>query len=139
MTDTTVRRIDPKQAAALLDTRSNAVLLDVRSKVEFDYVGHPIGAIHVPWKEAPEWQVNPDFLDTVRALIPSGDAPVEERPVLVICRSGARSMAAAQALGEDGFKELYNVEEGFEGDKDAEKHRGAISGWRFHGLPWEQT
>ncbi len=136
----TVQRVDPKQAAELLQGRPGAVLLDVRSKVEFDYVGHPTGAIHVPWKEAPDWAVNPDFVAAVRAALgDAGDGPVTERPLLLICRSGARSMSAAQALSETGFKELYNIEEGFEGDKDGEQHRGTVNGWRYHGLPWEQT
>lgn len=140
MTDTSIQRIDPKQAATIYDSSDAAVILDVRSKVEFDYVGHPPGAIHVAWKEAPGWAVNPDFVDAVRTAIPAtGDMPAEQRPVLLICRSGARSMAAAQALKAEGFTELYNVEEGFEGDKDTDQHRGTLNGWRFHGLPWEQT
>lgn len=135
----TIDNISPPQAYALLRGRADAVLIDVRSKMEYDYVGHPIGAILVPWAEFPDWTVDPErFVAQVRARLASLGGPIEERPVLLLCRSGARSMAAAHALAQQGFAELYNVAEGFEGDKDAERHRGTLGGWRFHGLPWEQ-
>ncbi|MCC7414103.1 MAG: rhodanese-like domain-containing protein [Gammaproteobacteria bacterium] len=132
--------LDPKQAFDLLASRPEALLLDVRSRVEYDYVGHPVGALHVAWKEFPAWSENPDFLTEVRRAIAAvRPEPVEAVPVLAICRSGARSRAAAQALERAGFRELYNVAEGFEGDKDAENHRNTVNGWRARGLPWEQT
>lgn len=139
MPDDTVGRVTPPEAWAILDRESQAILIDVRSKVEFDYVGHPINAVHVPWKEFPAWDVNQNFVDQVRAMLRDngGDAP--SRPILTICRSGARSLSAAKALSAAGFERLYNVEEGFEGDKDTDAHRGTINGWRFHGLPWTQT
>lgn len=135
---TTIQRIDPLAAKALLDREPAARLIDVRSTVEFDYVGHPIGALHVPWKDYPDWQENPAFVATVDAAIGNDDENGRNRPVLLICRSGARSYNAAERLSEHGYTQLYNVEEGFEGDKDENRHRGTSNGWRFRGLPWEQ-
>jgi rhodanese-related sulfurtransferase len=140
MADPAVKRVDPPAAANILKQTAGALLIDVRSRVEFDYVGHPIGAIHVPWKDAPDWQTNPHFVKQVRQLLRDvGRASPEDTPILLICRSGGRSLAAGEALAADGFRELYNVEEGFEGDRDADNHRGTVNGWRYHGLPWEQT
>lgn len=136
--DTTIKRIDPLAAKALLDREANARLVDVRSTVEFEYVGHPVGAIHVAWKDYPDWQENPEFVAAVSAALGGSDNDDRDRPILLICRSGARSYSAAERLSENGYTRLYNVEEGFEGDKDADRHRGTINGWRFRGLPWEQ-
>jgi rhodanese-related sulfurtransferase len=136
---TSVNRVDPLQAHAQIAADPLAVLIDVRSRMEFDYVGHPIGALHVPWKEFPEWQVNPGFVDAVRELLRAdGGVASVDRPVYLLCRSGARSLAAGEELVRQGFRRVYNIEEGFEGEKDAENHRNTISGWRFRGLPWEQ-
>lgn len=135
---TTIKRIDPLAANELLEREPDARLIDVRSSVEFDYVGHPIGALHVPWKDYPDWQENPGFATAVDAALGADGDGGRERPVLLICRSGARSYSAAERLREHGYTQLYNVEEGFEGDKDANRHRGTINGWRFRGLPWEQ-
>ncbi len=135
---TTIKRIDPLAAKALLEREPRACLIDVRSSVEFDYVGHPVGALHVPWKDYPDWQENPAFVAAVGAALGDDDDNHRDRPILLICRSGARSYSAAERLSEHGYTELYNVEEGFEGDKDANRHRGTINGWRFRGLPWEQ-
>lgn len=139
MSESGIKRVTPPDAARILADDARAVLIDVRSRVEFDYVGHPAGAHNVVWKDYPDWVENPHFVDEVRALLAAegGDAP--DRPLLAICRSGARSMAAAKALAAAGFSNLFNVEEGFEGDKDASGHRRSVSGWLAHGLPWEQT
>jgi rhodanese-related sulfurtransferase len=137
----TVKEVTPPQAWKMLQDDPAAVLLDVRSRVEFDYVGHPPGAVHVPWQEAPEWRVDPGFVAKVRsrlAAVGEGRDP-SALTVLTICRSGGRSRAAAQALQDAGFQRAYNVVEGFEGRLDEGKHRGTLDGWRFHGLPWEQT
>lgn len=139
MSDDTIRRVTPPEAAHILASQPEAVLLDVRSKVEFDYVGHPAGAINVIWKDYPDWQQNPRFVDEVRAALAARGGDLPSRPLLAICRSGARSLAAAKALAAAGYENLYNVEEGFEGDKDAAGHRRSVGGWLYHGLPWEQT
>ncbi len=110
--------------------------------MEFEYVGHPMNAVNIPWKEAPDWNINQNFTDQVRQILQKkkgSSETVENMPVLTICRSGKRSMAAAEELSRQGFSCLYNVEEGFEGDRDGAKHRSVINGWRFHNLPWEQS
>lgn len=136
-----VAELDPKDAWDLLRRQPEAVLLDVRSRMEFEYVGHPVGAVHVPWQEYPDWHVDPGFVAHVSERLQvarPGWAP-EEVPVLALCRSGKRSEAAAAALAAAGFRRVYNIREGFEGDRDADRHRGTVNGWRHHGLPWEQT
>jgi rhodanese-related sulfurtransferase len=135
-----ITEVDPRQAWELLQRHPEAVLLDVRSRMEFEYVGHPVGALHVPWSEFPDWRPDPDFVARVRerllALRP-GFEP-EDVPLVSLCRSGNRSAAAGLALEQAGFRRVYNMREGFEGDRDAQRHRGTVGGWRFHGLPWEQ-
>lgn len=139
MTEIDIERVTPPQASRILASEPAAILIDVRSKLEFDYIGHPIGALNVMWKDYPDWQENPHFVEEVRAALAArgGDRP--ERPILALCRSGARSLAAAKKLAEAGYSRLYNIEEGFEGDKDQRGHRSQVNGWRFHGLSWEQT
>ena len=136
-----IKEITPPEAWERLQTDPEAVLLDVRSRIEFEFVGHPLNAVHVPWQEAPYWGVDPDFVNKVRHVLRQtreADLP-ESVPVLALCRSGARSLSAARALQAAGFVEAVNIAEGFEGDKDKNNHRNTINGWRFHGLPWEQT
>jgi rhodanese-related sulfurtransferase len=131
---TQIKSLNPKKCWTLLSSDSSAVLLDVRDHMEYSFVGHPKGAINIPWKELPDWKVNSQFVDEVRQRIPSHDTPV-----FLLCRSGQRSMDAAKALAAAGYQDLTNVEEGFEGPLDAIKHRGTLGGWRYHGLPWEQS
>lgn len=136
-----IGELDPGEAWDLLRRQPDAVLLDVRSRVEFDYVGHPPGALHVPWQESPDWRVDPGFPDHVTAALQAARPGLdpEEIPVLALCRTGKRSGAAAEALAAAGYRQVYNIREGFEGERDAQKHRGTINGWRHRGLPWEQT
>ncbi|CCE21775.1 rhodanese-like domain-containing protein [Methylotuvimicrobium alcaliphilum] len=129
-----VENLEPKQAWQLLQTDPSAVLIDVRTKMEHSYVGHPIGAVHIPWKENPDWQVNPAFVEQVAEAVPDKNAPV-----LLLCRSGQRSLDAAAALAAAGYSRPINILEGFEGPLDDDKHRGNRGGWRFHDLPWEQS
>lgn len=130
----TIQRLDPPQAYAAFRADAAAVLLDVRDPLEFSLVGHPAGAVNIPWKFAPDWRPNPGFLDGVRQL-----APDPATPIYLLCRSGQRSLDAAKALAAAGYAQLTNVEEGFEGPLDQQKHRGTVGGWRHHGLPWEQS
>ncbi|MDX1519033.1 MAG: rhodanese-like domain-containing protein [Gammaproteobacteria bacterium] len=141
MTQTVVNEVNPPEAWEILQTDPSAILIDVRTSMEFEYVGHPLNAVNIPWMEAPDWQVDPAFSNKVRELLKHRpvDKDIEEVPVLAICRSGKRSEAAARCLMEDGFKQVYNVSEGFEGDRDGQKHRSHINGWRYHNLPWEQS
>ncbi len=122
----------PKQAHAFLQANPDAVLIDVRSEVEFLFVGHPVGAVHVAWSEAPDWEINPHFASQVKK------AASVNRPVIIICRSGNRSLDAGSALEHAGFSNVYNVLHGFEGELNEHHQRNSTSGWRFEGLPWEQ-
>jgi sulfur dioxygenase len=110
-----------------------AVLVDVRTDAEREWVGFVPGAVPVAWKQWPGMAVNPQFDE---AII---DASAQRRfPLVLLCRSGVRSIAAARRATELGL-EAYNILEGFEGDPDAQAHRGQKGGWRFHGLPWRQN
>ncbi|MFM8444578.1 MAG: rhodanese-like domain-containing protein [Methylococcus sp.] len=129
-----IQRLSPLEAQAAMQAEPEALLIDVRDPVEFAFVGYPVGAINVPWKFAPEMRANPDFLADVGRLAPSLDTPL-----YLICRSGQRSLAAAEALAGVGYRCVVNIEEGFEGPLDDHKRRGALGGWRYHGLPWQQA
>lgn len=139
MSDEQIKRVTPAQAWQILNADPQAVLLDVRSKVEYDYVGHPAGALNIMWKDYPEWKENANFVAEVKSALNARGGDNAKRPILAICRSGVRSLAAVKALAAAGYSDLSNVEEGFEGDKDAHGHRCTVSGWRYHQLPWDQT
>ncbi len=136
-----VQSVTPSEAFALVEQDQRVVLIDVRSSMEFLFVGHPRGSVHVPWIDEPEWIVNPDFVTEVRKVMLGGvgmDDHGNDAPVVLICRSGKRSLEAGKLLIENGFMQVYNVSEGFEGELDEKHHRSTLGGWRFHGLPWEQ-
>ena len=141
MTTPDARPLSPKAAYQLTQDDPRAVLVDIRSTMEYLFVGHPVGAIHVAWIDEPDWTVNPHFVTDVRKLMLGGataHGDIAGAPVVLICRSGKRSIDAGKALIEAGFSAVHFVDEGFEGDLDDERHRGTLGGWRHHGLPWEQ-
>ena len=109
-----------------------AVLVDVRSDAEREWVGSVPGAAAVVWKQWPGMVMNPDFDAQIRAAVPQG------RKALLLCRSGVRSVAAAQRATELGIT-AYNILEGFEGDLNSQAQRGQRGGWRYRGLPWRQS
>ena len=129
-----IENLSPRQAWDLLQQNTGAVLVDVRTKIEHAFVGHPMGAIHIAWKEAPDWQLNPAFVAEVEKRVPTNKAPD-----LLLCRSGQRSLEAATALEQAGFERLINIVDGFEGPLDQQQHRGQLGGWRYEGLPWAQS
>ena len=108
-----------------------AVLVDVRTDAEREWVGKVPGAVAVAWKQWPGMAVNQNFDAELRAAVPEG------KKVVLLCRSGVRSVAAAQRAAGLGI-EAYNILEGFEGDVDANGQRGQLGGWRKRGLPWTQ-
>lgn len=108
-----------------------AVLVDVRTDAEREWVGKVPGAVAVAWKQWPGMAVNQNFDTELRAVVPEG------KKVVLLCRSGVRSVAAAQRAAGLGI-EAYNILEGFEGDVDANGQRGQLGGWRKRGLPWHQ-
>lgn len=136
-----VRALSPHAAAKLLEENPRAVLIDVRSNMEFLFVGHPVGAVHVPWIDEPDWVINPHFVTQVRQVLLGGVCQEPDTgcaPVILICRSGKRSLEAGRALTATGMAEVYHIEEGFEGEIDENHHRSSMGGWRYRGLPWEQ-
>jgi len=127
--------LSPRAALEFLQKHPDALFIDVRSEMEYLFVGHPVGAMHVAWNDGPEWAVNPEFVATVKKLAGPSHA---ERPVVLICRSGNRSQEAGEELERAGFRRVANVVHGFEGELDENHHRNTVAGWRFEGLPWEQ-
>lgn len=134
-----IENILPTQAWQALQSDPHAQLVDVRTDAEWTFVGLPdlSGAgkqpVLIPWQVYPSMQPHPDF---VGALRKAGLTP--ESRIMFLCRSGARSMAAAQAAVAAGFPHSYNIADGFEGNPDAEGHRGVAAGWKAEGLPWQQ-
>jgi rhodanese-related sulfurtransferase len=123
--------VAPSDAYALVKAATDARLIDVRTRPEWDYVGHAPDSSLLEWNVYPEGTRNPDFLAELRIL-----APDPEAPVLFLCRSGVRSDGAARMAAAAGYSKAFNVLEGFEGDKDARGQRGTLGGWRKAGLPW---
>jgi len=140
MSDNTVKTISSKHSWQMLQDDPRAVIIDVRSNMEFLFIGHPTGAINVAWIDEPDWKINPHFVAEVRKVILGGISCHEGdcAPVLLICRSGKRSLEAGELLVKEGFTNVFNVDEGFEGELDDHHHRSTLGGWRFDGLPWEQ-
>lgn len=128
--------LTPPEAWTLLNSDDNAVLIDVRTDAELDWVGHVSfsedRSFHIEWNNYPEGIRNNDFIAEIKARVQA------DQTILFICRSGARSHHAAALAAKHGFKQAINVLEGFEGDKDDHHRRSSVNGWRFHGLPWEQ-
>jgi rhodanese-related sulfurtransferase len=125
----------------MLQDDHRAVLVDIRSTMEYLFVGHPKGSVHIAWIDEPEWTVNPHFVTDIRKLLLGGASCAADHacaPVILICRSGKRSLDAGRALLDAGLMQVFHVAEGFEGDLDQDHHRSTQGGWRFHGLPWEQ-
>jgi glyoxylase-like metal-dependent hydrolase (beta-lactamase superfamily II)/rhodanese-related sulfurtransferase len=123
--------VSPQLAWAWVQA-GEAVLVDVRTDAERAWVGFVPGAEALAWKQWPGMAMNPDFDAGIQALGAGG------KKLVLLCRSGVRSVAAAQRATELGLQ-AYNILEGFEGDPDANAHRGQRGGWRFHGLPWRQN
>jgi sulfur dioxygenase len=104
----------------------------VRTDAEREWVGFVPGAVALAFKQWPGMAINDQFDDGLKAAVPAG------KKVLLLCRSGVRSIAAARRASELGI-EAYNILEGFEGDPDGHAHRGVTGGWRMRGLPWRQN
>ena len=124
--------VTPTEAFQLLQEAPGAVIVDVRTRAEWDWVGRVPGAVEIEWVEYPDMSRNANFLTALRKQVDP------DALILFLCRSGVRSRSAASAAIEAGYTAAYNILEGFEGDKDALNHRGQLGGWRFHGLPWYQ-
>lgn len=106
--------LEPKQAYEFLQNHPDALLIDCRSEMEYLFVGHPLGALHVSWNDGPDWEVNPHFVGQVKKL------------------------AGTDHARRHGFVNVYHVVHGFEGELDARHRRNSLAGWRYDGLPCEQ-
>jgi rhodanese-related sulfurtransferase len=134
-----VQDVSAQQAWDILINDPEAHLVDCRTDAEWQYVGIPDlrragkQAVLVSWQYFPSGNVNAAFVEELR------DAGVEpQHKVFFLCRNGVRSMAAAQAAAAEGYGQVFNLEQGFEGPHDAEGHRGGVAGWKAEGLPWRQ-
>ena len=137
----TVKSISPTDAMKMIADEPKSLLIDVRSHMEFLFIGHPGGAIHIPWIDEPDWNINPHFVRDVRQLLLGGladDGSGTQVPIILICRSGKRSYEAGELLVKEGIGNVYNVVDGFEGELDSNHQRSTLAGWRYEGLPWEQ-
>jgi rhodanese-related sulfurtransferase len=132
--------VDPTTAFKILSEQKAAVLIDVRTRAEWNYVGLPDldglakKVALIEWQTFPSNQPNAQFVAELAAALPDRTAPL-----LFLCRSGARSAAAAKAMTAAGYSSCFNVAEGFEGPLNAEAKRGRVGGWKAAGLPWRQT
>ncbi|MFK7867209.1 MAG: rhodanese-like domain-containing protein [Alphaproteobacteria bacterium] len=131
--------LNPQQAWDFMKENPDAVLVDVRTPAEFHYIGIPrldaLGKtpILIPLINEQHTQ-NPNFIENLK-----DDVRDANTPILFLCRSGGRSRQAAMMAHLQGFSTCYNIAEGFEGDLDANHHRGTINGWKQRELPWKQT
>lgn len=129
-----MRHLSPRDAWTLVQAQADALFVDVRMEIESLYVGRPPGVENIPWYEYPDLTPDP----TRFAAAVAREAGRKDRTVVLICRSGKRTLEAAKALEAAGFTDVVNVLHGFEGELDDAFHRSTVSGWRHDGLPWEQ-
>lgn len=131
--------VTPEEAWDILQIDKSAVLIDCRTNAEWSYVGQTdlsaLGKeqLGIAWKNFPTLEINPAFAEEIAAACPN-----KQTKLLIMCRSGVRSIDAAIAATAAGYAQAYNILEGFEGEKDARGHRGNTGGWKHRGLPWKQ-
>jgi rhodanese-related sulfurtransferase len=131
--------LTPQEAWKIITEDPTAVLVDCRTRAEWNYVGVPDlteagkETVFIEWVSFPDGAKNSDFVGQLRAA-----GVTDDQQVVFLCRSGQRSIGAAQAATADGVAKAYNVLDGFEGATDADGHRGAV-GWKALGLPWRQS
>jgi len=136
--------VTPAEAWAALESDGAAAMVDVRTSVEWTFVGVPDlsplakRAVLQEWQTFPTMQVDPEFPAKVEGALAAAGAG-KDAPVFFLCRSGARSQAAAAAMAAAGWTRCYNVAGGFEGPLDQDRHRGGAAGWKADGLPWIQS
>lgn len=123
--------VSPQDAWDLVSSGA-AALVDVRTTEERKFVGHVPDTLHVAWASGTALTRNPRFVRELEQKVS------KEQNVLLLCRSGKRSVLAAEAATKAGFNNVFNILEGFEGEIDAQQHRGNSDGWRHRGLPWVQ-
>lgn len=136
--------LDVGDVWSLLETDDRSVLVDVRTRAEWSFVGLPdLGSLGkapvlIEWQRYPDMAVNAGFPDELQAEFDRRGLS-KDAPVLFLCRSGARSQAAAMTAAAHGFSAAYNVAGGFEGPLGPDGRRGGVDGWKARGLPWRQS
>jgi rhodanese-related sulfurtransferase len=141
-----VTQINPKDAFKILVEDKNSVLVDVRTFEEFTFVGTVDPSmfdgrmILSPWKLTVAMKDNPNFFEKLEEMIEKVFGSKENKPkILFLCRSGARSNAAANFISSMGYNDCFNISGGFEGDLNYDDQRGALNGWKAEKLPWKQS
>jgi len=135
--------VEPSESWRVLSGRDQAVLVDVRTRAEWGYVGVPVldtigkNVKLQEWQSFPTMELQVDFADTLQEYLEEENIE-KSAAIFFLCRSGVRSQGAAIAVSAVGYECCYNVKDGFEGPKDAVGHRGNIAGWKASGLPWQQ-
>jgi rhodanese-related sulfurtransferase len=131
--------VDVAEAWGAVRENAGTLLVDVRTRAEWNFVGVPDLSeagkepVFVEWQAFPAMEINASFVDNVSSV-----APDKNESIYFLCRSGARSKSAAMAMTAAGYSACYNISDGFEGPHDAEQHRGSTAGWKARGLPWVQ-
>ncbi len=141
--DNQIDQVGVKEVWESLAANAQATLIDVRTYAEWSYVGcvdlSSIGKrpLLLEWMSFPNQEINNLFVEQLKTEL--GKLGIgQEADLFFLCRSGARSLAAAKAMTMAGYTRCKNVIDGFEGSLDADRHRGSISGWKAEGLPWSQ-
>lgn len=136
-----ISEVSPSETFQALSDNPSARLVDVRTKAEWAYVGLPDVSttpsgepLLIEWQVFPTMAVADDFGQALQSVCPDPSTAL-----YFICRSGARSLAAARLMCALGYENCFNVTDGFEGPPDAQGHRGSVAGWKASGLPWRQT
>jgi rhodanese-related sulfurtransferase len=138
-----IEDVPVEEAWAHLEKDAGSVLIDVRTRAEWTFVGLPdlgkIGkrALTVEWQTSPDSKIDAGFPERLTAVLDAAGA-TKDSELLFICRSGARSRIAAEAMAGVGYRQCRNVADGFEGPLDADRHRGQVAGWKAAGLAWVQ-
>ncbi len=139
-----IDEVTAEEVWARLKSDPKSVLVDVRTKAEWSFVGvpdlTPLGKqLHlVEWQTFPAGQVDPQFSDKLTTALAAASVGTDDE-IFFLCRSGGRSMSAARAMAAKGYLRCRNVVDGFEGPLDPERHRGGSGGWKAAGLPWTQS
>ncbi len=138
-----IEDVPVEEAWARLEKDPGSVLIDVRTRAEWTFVGLPdLGkmgkrVLTVEWQTSPDSKIDAGFPERLTAVLDAAGA-TKDSELLFICRSGARSRMAAEAMADAGYRQCRNVADGFEGPLDADRHRGQVAGWKAAGLSWVQ-
>lgn len=136
--------VSAKDAWQGLRSSAAAALIDVRSRAEWVFVGVPVlssigkNTVPVEWNDFATGKVVPDFVGRLKAAL-AENGIADDAPLYFICRSGNRSRNAAISATAAGHPACFNIEHGFEGPLDSERHRNTPGSWKAEGLPWEQS